>query len=73
MNFPAGIKKWGYMMISAVLRLIDHAPYPFLRAVKKHRLSLNNPPKTVEEHLATLEKQGLAKAVAFLRQHKDSI
>ena len=56
-----------------VLRLIQESPYAFLRAVKKHRLSLTRPPKTVEEYLATLEKQGLAETVAFLRQHQNYI
>jgi hypothetical protein len=38
-------------------------------AVKRHRERLKNPPKTVEEHLATLEKQGLCRTVAFMRGH----
>jgi predicted nucleic acid-binding protein len=56
-----------------VLRLIQQAPNPVLLAVKDHRLSLTRPPKTVEEYLATLEKQGLLKTVAFLREHHDVI
>jgi hypothetical protein len=56
-----------------VLRLIQESPYAFLRAVKKHRLSLTRPTQTVEEYLVTLEKQGLSKAVAFLWEHKNDI
>ena len=56
-----------------VLQLIGLAPLPVLEAVKKHRLSLTRPPKTVDEYLATLERQGLAKTAAFLRKQKDSI
>ena len=55
------------------LLIIETAPHPVLQAVKKHRLSLLNPPKTVDEYLATLEKQGLPKTVAFLREHADRI
>ena len=55
------------------LRIIDAAPLPVLRAVKKHRLSLTRPSKTVEEYLTTLTQQGLPKVVVFLRKHKDNI
>ena len=76
-DFPnAALKQYGIEAISPdefVVRLIQESPYAFLRAVKKHRLSLTRPPKTVEEYLATLEKQGLAQTVAFLREHKDNI
>ena len=56
-----------------VLQLIERVPLPVLEAVKKHRSSLTRPPKTVEEYLATLEKQGLHKTVAFLRERKAEI
>jgi len=56
-----------------VLRLIQQAPAPVLRAVKNHRLRLTRPAKTVDEYLATLEKQGLPKTVAFLREHEGEI
>jgi hypothetical protein len=36
-------------------------------------LSLTCPPKTVEEYLATLGKQGLSKTVAYLREHTTEI
>jgi len=54
-----------------VLRLIQTKQNRVLEAVKSHRSDLTRPPKTVEEYLATLEKQGLSKTVAFLREHKD--
>ena len=56
-----------------VLRLIQNKPNQVLQAVKEHRLSLTRPPQTVDEYLATLEKQGLVKTVAFLREHRDAI
>jgi hypothetical protein len=42
-------------------------------AVKRQRQSLKNPPKTVEEYLITLERQGLAKTVAELRHFAEVI
>jgi predicted nucleic acid-binding protein len=56
-----------------VLRLIQQIPSHILDAVKIHRLSLKRPSKTVNEYLATLEKQGLPKTVAFLREHEEDI
>jgi len=76
-DFPKSVlQTYGVVALSPeafALRLIDHAPYPVLRAVRKHRLSLKQPPKTVDEYLVTLEQQRLPKIVAFLRQHKDII
>ena len=76
-DFPKSVlQTYGVVALSPeafALRLIDHAPYPVLRAVRKHRLSLKQPPKTVDEYLVTLERQRLPKIVAFLRKHKDSI
>jgi len=56
-----------------VFRLIQKIPDRVLWAVKSHRSSLSRPPKTVDEYLATLEKQGLPKTVAFLREHVGNI
>jgi predicted nucleic acid-binding protein len=56
-----------------VLRLIQQIPSHILDAVKIHRLSLTRPSKTVDEYLATLEKQRLPQTVAFLRKHKTNI
>ena len=58
------------MMISAVL---DANVLYSASLSKKHRLSLTRPPKTVEEYLASLEKQGLHKMVAFLQERKAEI
>src|SRR5205085_10840030 len=51
--------------------LLDLAPGVVCAAVKRQRESLQNPPKTAEELLATLESQGLTQAVARLRQFID--
>lgn len=47
--------------------LFDSAAGGVCAAVKAQRESLRNPPKTVEELLATLEAQGLVQSVARLR------
>ena len=53
-----------------VQRLLLENSHSVLEAARDHRLSLKNPPKTVEAYLATLEKRGLPKTVAFLRGHE---
>lgn len=45
----------------------------FCAAVNRHRISLKNPPKEVEEYFKTLEAQGLADTVARLLQFADLI
>jgi hypothetical protein len=49
------------------VELLDAERGRFLRAVKEHRASLTNPPKTVNEYLATLEGCGLKKTAIRLR------
>ena len=56
-----------------VMRLIQNIPDRVLEVVRFHRLRLKHPPKTVAEYLATLEKQGLPKTVAFLQEHEADI
>jgi len=56
-----------------VIRLIQKMPDQVLRVVKRHRLDLKRPPKSVDEHLKTLEKQGLPRTVAFLWKHEADI
>jgi predicted nucleic acid-binding protein len=56
-----------------VLRLIKIEPNRVLRAVRNHRMNLTRPPQTVDEYLATLEKQNLHETVTFLREHKDKL
>ena len=55
------------------LRVIELDSEAFTEAVAKHRASLTRPPKTVGEYLATLEKQGLIKTTAFLREHQSGL
>ena len=76
-DFPATIvQPYGIEAISPddfVSHLIQKTPDRVLWSVKSHRLSLKRPSKTVDEYLATLEKQGLPKTVAFLREHESDI
>ena len=51
--------------------LLDLAPVAVCGVVKAQRDSLRNPPRTVEELLATFEAQGLRQAVARLRPFAD--
>jgi len=50
-----------------ILHLIDLAPDAVMDAAETHRQSLKNPPKSVEEFLASLEAQGLPQSVAALQ------
>jgi predicted nucleic acid-binding protein len=50
-----------------ILQLIELAPDVVLDAAETHRLSLKNPPKLIDEFLASLEAQGLPRSVAALR------
>lgn len=52
---------------------LDLAPNIICAAVKRHRASLKNPPKDVEEYLATLEAQGLTQTVSSLRKFAELI
>jgi predicted nucleic acid-binding protein len=56
-----------------IMHLLDLAPNLVCSAAKKQRAGLKNPPLTVEEYLASLERQGLAQTVAALRQFGDLI
>ncbi|MHB1423673.1 MAG: PIN domain-containing protein [Gemmataceae bacterium] len=51
--------------------LLNLTPGVVCAAVKRQREALQNPPKTAEELLATLESQGLTQSVARLRQFID--
>jgi hypothetical protein len=70
-HFPASaLARYGIEALHPdefVLRLIERAPARVLAATRDHRQSLKNPPKSVEEYLAALEKLGLAGTVAALR------
>jgi len=56
-----------------VTRLIDLAPADVCAAAKRHRASLKNPPKTVDEYLGALAQQRLPETVARLREFKELI
>lgn len=53
--------------------LIDLAPGQVCRAVKQHRDTLKNPPKSTEEYLATLSRQSLPQTVRMLREFEGLI
>lgn len=48
--------------------LFESFPLAIVSAAFEHRQSLNRPPKSVEEYLATMERQGLIQTVARLRE-----
>lgn len=52
---------------------LDLAPHIVCAAAKRHRASLKNPPKSVEEYLATLAAQGLAQTVSSLQRFAELI
>lgn len=52
-----------------VLNLIDLAPGLVLEAVQNHRTSLKRPPKTIDEYLGTLEREGLTQTASALRDY----
>ena len=56
-----------------VTHLLNLAAPTVCAAAKRQRQSLKNPPKTVEEYLAALERQGLAQTVAGLRRFAELI
>lgn len=51
-----------------VLHLLDLAPASVLAAAESHRQSLKSPPRTIDEYLQTLERQGLVQSASALRQ-----
>ncbi len=53
--------------------LMDIAPDDVYAAIKRHRASLKNPPKSVTEYLGIMERQGLPKSVARLREYTELI
>lgn len=52
-----------------ILRLSDVSPLSVVSASYEHRSSLKNPPKSVSDYLATLERQGLLQTVRILRDY----
>ncbi len=76
-DFPrAALEPHGVEAVSPdefVMRLTAKKPLGVLAAAGKHRSNLHKPPKTAEEYIDTLRRQGLTKTVAFLEQHCDEI
>lgn len=56
-----------------VLRLLADHPAEVCAALARHRASLKNPPKAVEEFLAILEQGGFVRTVSALRPLADSL
>ena len=52
-----------------VLYLLDLAPEAIMSAAESHRQSLKNPPRSVNEYLDTLERQGLTQTASALRKN----
>lgn len=52
---------------------LDLAPQLVCVAAKRHRGSLKNPPKPIDEYLLTLEAQGVPRAAARLRHFAELI
>jgi len=52
-----------------IVHLLDLSPGLVLAAAQRHRESLKNPAKTVEEYLEMLEREGLTETVAVLRDY----
>ena len=58
---------------SFIHRLLTAHPEGVIATARQHRSNLKNPPKSVEEYLASLEQQGLHRTVAALREYMDHI
>jgi hypothetical protein len=56
-----------------ILQQFNEAPNIVCAAAKLQRASLKNPPKSVEEFLESLERQGLPQCVSTLRQFAELI
>jgi predicted nucleic acid-binding protein len=56
-----------------ITHLLEVAHETVCTAAKNQRASLKNPPKSVDEFLAILEKLGLQRTVALLRQFQELI
>lgn len=56
-----------------IFDLLDLHPAKVCEAAANHRRSLKNPPKTADEYLDTLFKQGLTQTVGLLREWKVAI
>ena len=56
-----------------LMHQLDFAPDVVCAAAKRQRQSLKRPPMSVDEYLASLERQGLAQTVSSLRRFAEII
>jgi predicted nucleic acid-binding protein len=72
-DFPAGtLEQYGIEAQHPdkfIIHLIDLALSTVCEAAKRQRISLKNPPQSVEELLAAYERQGLTQTVSALRPY----
>ncbi len=76
-DFPSDeLEKYGVEAInpdSFVHNQLDLKPGTVLEVIKKHRLSLKKPPKSVADYLDTLEKCGLVITTDILRGYAQNL
>ncbi len=73
---PESLDTWGIVAQHPdpfIRLMLDLTPPAVCAAAKRQRKSLKNPPTTVDEFLAVLERQGLVATVAVLRRHAELI
>jgi predicted nucleic acid-binding protein len=76
-DFPASaLETWGLEAQHPdefLANLIDLAPDPVASSARRCRLRLKKPPKTVEEYLDILARQGLPESTTMLRRMRDKL
>lgn len=76
-DFPASVLSgYGIRAVGPdeyAVELLDQEPDRFLRAIREHRASLQNPPKSPLEYLESLEHCGLIKTAKRLREYVDEL
>lgn len=72
-DFPAGnVAKYGIEAIAPddfVADIFDLDPAIVMAAIKRHKQSLKNPPKTWTQYLDSLEAAGMRQTAALIRQY----
>ncbi len=56
-----------------ICRLLESELEEVLLTMKEHRARLKNPPKSSDEYLVTLEKQGLTRTVGIVKEYRNWI
>ena len=56
-----------------IMNLFELSTEDVCIAIRRHRVSLKNPPKNIEQYLATLERQSLSNVVIKFREYSDFI